>query len=568
MILVIGCSITLQLTAAVLAFKLIRLTGRYNAWVIIATALFLVAILRIISFYFILTDDPSCHPETFNEVLWLVISILIVAGIANIDPLIKLIKQSEKVVKDSEEKYLSLFNNANDAIYIVDYQALKILDCNIKASEMIGYTLKELKDLTFPELHPRIEKNILQSKLKQFGDNNLFHDTMVLHHKKKQGGFVIIEMNTRMIDITGEKLILIFVRDITERKLNDDKIRLFFQASENSVEAIGMSDLDKRIIYINNSFEKMFGYTKDELIGKKVSILYPEETFEKLQKSTQDTPNGGWVRELTGKRKDGSLFSLSVSSSRILNDDQTLIARMATHRDITEIKRAEEEMISYTEQLRLLSDHHTTIREEERLTLAREIHDGFGSSLTGLKMDLMLLRRNILDCYGHDLNLDILNNIHSMSDLIDTTIGLMRRLVKELRPEILDELGLVEAVRWYINEFEKRTNIKFRLTIFPKNLKTDSKRSITLFRIFQEILINIARHSKATEVTVFLRKQKEMIYLLIHDNGIGITQEEINNKKSFGILGMRERALVFGGKLNIDGSEGKGTTVKVEIPVK
>ena len=566
MILVLGCSIILQLTAAVMAFRLIKLTGRYKAWVVIAIALFLMAIRRIIPFYRLLTSDSSYQPESFNEILGLVLSLFFVLGIAKIVPLFIAIRQSEKEAKDSEEKYRSLFNNANDAIYLIDHRTQKILDCNKKATEMIGYTLEELKVLTYPELHPIIEKNTLELKFRENGENSIMPGMMVLHHKKKQGGFIIIEMNAGMIDIKGEKLILSVVRDVTERKLNDDNIRLFFQATDNSVEAICLSDLDKRIKYINGSFEKMFGYTKDELIGKKASIIYPEDTYEKLQKALQKTLEGGWIGELTGKRKDGTLFSLSVSSSRILNDDGTIIARMSTYRDITETKRAEEKMITYTEQLRSLSDHLTTIREEERLTLAREIHDGFGSSLTGLKMDLMMLKRNLVECSSNNLNKEILSNIQSMSDLIDTTIGLMRRLVRSLRPEILDELGLVEAVRWYISEFEKRTKIKFRLTVFPKNLKTDPKRSIMLYRIFQEILINIARHSQATEVTVFLRKQKDLIFLLVHDNGIGIKQVEINSKKSFGILGMQERALIFGGKLHIEGVEGQGTTVKVEIP--
>jgi signal transduction histidine kinase len=223
-------------------------------------------------------------------------------------------------------------------------------------------------------------------------------------------------------------------------------------------------------------------------------------------------------------------------------------------------------MIAYTEQLRSLSDHLTTIREEERLLLAREIHDGFGSTLTALKMDLMMLKRSILQDDAID-NKQIIDNFQSMSELIDSAIGLMRRLARELRPEILDELGLVEAVKWYIAEFEKRTNIKFHLTVFPRNIKTDSKRSITIFRIFQEILINIARHSKATEVTIFLRKQKDIIYLLVHDNGIGISTDDIKAGRTLGILGMKERALIIGGNLYIDGEQGKGTTIKVEIPL-
>ncbi len=264
MIFVLAFSIVLQLTAAIMAFRLIRLTGRYKAWVVIAIALFLMAIRRMISFYLIFVGDPSLQPETYNAVLGLVISLLFVFGIAKIAPLFISIRQSEKAAKDSEEKCRSLFNNANDAIYLIEQRTLKILDCNKKATEMIGYTSKELKGMTFPQLHPSMEKDNLEISLWEIGEKGIIPGMMLLHHKKKQGGFIIIEMNAGMIDIRGEKLILSVVRDVTERKLNDDKIKLFFQATENSVEAIGLSDLDKRIIYVNNSFEKMFGYTKEE----------------------------------------------------------------------------------------------------------------------------------------------------------------------------------------------------------------------------------------------------------------------------------------------------------------
>jgi PAS domain S-box-containing protein len=565
-IIVTVCSIILQSAAAFMAIRLIRLTGKYIAWSLVAVALLLMIIRRILSLYRSLSDDPSLHPDTLNEIIGFTLSLFMAVGMAKIGPLFFSIKLSEESAKNAEEKYRSLFDHANDAIYLVEYRTLKILDYNKKVYEMLGYTKEELLAMTFPELHPKIEKIILLNKLKEIDENGIMPDTLVLHHKKKNGNLIIVEMNVSMIDIKGEKLIFSIVRDVTERKLNEDKIRLFFQATDNSVEAIGLSDIDKRIIYVNPAFEKLFGYKKTEIIGKKVSMIYPEETWEKMQKAIQNTEDGSLVGELTGKRKDGTLFPLSLSSSRILNDDGNIIARMATHRDITEIKKAKEKMITYTEQLRSLSDHLTTIREEERLFLAREIHDGFGSSLTGLKMDLMMLKRNLINNYGDKTNSEILNNIQSMADLIDTTIVLMRRIVRELRPEILDELGLVEAVKWFIKEFEKRTYVKFHLTVFPRKINTDSKRSITIFRIFQEILINIARHSKATEATVVLRKQKEMIYLLVHDNGIGTKPEEITNKKSLGILGMQERALIFGGKLQIDSIAGQGTTVKVEIP--
>jgi two-component system sensor histidine kinase UhpB len=564
---ILACSIGLQLVATCMAFRLIRLTGRYIAWSLVAIALLLMIIRRALPFYHLLAGDMFIQLDALNETIGLALSLFLVIGIGKIGPLFSSIRLSEESARNAEEKYRSLFDHANDAIYLVEYQTLKILDYNKKASEMLGYSREELQAMTFPDLHPRIEKSVLQEKLKEMDEKGTVPETLILHHKKKDGTMVIIEMNVSMIEVKGEKLIFSIVRNVTERKLNEDKIRLFFQATDNSVEAICLSDLDKRIIYVNNAFEKLFGYARKEIIGTKVSVIYPDDTWERIQKAIQYTHDGSLEGEFTGRKNDGTQFPLLLSSSRILNDSGNIIARMATHRDITELKQAEEKLITYTEQLRSLSDHLTTVREEERLFLAREIHDGFGSSLSGLKMDLMMLKRNLMKKCNDDINAEVADNIQSMSDLIDNTIVLMRRLVRELRPEILDELGLVEAVKWYIKEFEKRTFIKFHLTIFPRNIKTDIKQAITIFRIFQEILINIARHSKATEVTVFLRKQKQTIHLLIHDNGIGIKPEQINNKKSLGILGMKERALIFGGKLQIEGIEGQGTTVKVEIPV-
>jgi len=566
--LVLGCSVALQLTAAFMAFRLIKLTDRYIAWVLIATALFFMAIRRIIPLYLLISGDPSFRPEPISEVIGLVLSILLVIGIAKITPVFSAIKQSVKAARNAEEKYRRLLEHANDAIYLVDKQTMRILDCNKKATEMIGYSAHELQMMIFTELVPNLERALLKHELAEIDNEKINPQPLVLHHIKKNGSYIIVEMNVSLIEVKGEHLILGISRDITERKHNEDKLKLFFQATDHSVVAISLSDLDRRIIYVNHSFEKMFGYSKDKVVGRKTSVLYSEETGVNLQQGIQTSKDGSWVGELLGKREDGSHFCLMVSSSQILNDDGTVIARMTTHRDISEVKQTEEKMIAYTEQLRSLSAHLATVREEERLLLAREIHDGFGSSLTGLKMDLMMLKRNLMEKCTEQVNPEILENFKSMSDLIDNTIVLMRRLVRELRPEVLDELGLVEAVKWYISEFEKRSSIKFHLTVFPKNLKTDPDRSIAIFRIFQEILINIARHSQATEVNVFLRKQKDIIHLLIHDNGIGIKQEEISNNRSLGILGMKERALIFGGDLQIEGEAGQGTTVKVEIPFR
>lgn len=564
---VLGFPIALLLIAAFMTLKLKSSESKYMLWIILGAVILLMAISKTAGLHIFLNDTQSEFSPLNKKIYDLFLLFVLTITIIMLLSIFKAMNQSYRALKNSEEKFRYLFDNQIDAVYLIEPDNLKIINCNRKAVEMTGYTIDELRNFPFADLHPKMERNNVQHILGKIAEDKMDQATFVLHHRKNHGSIIIIEMNTGLMHLNGEKTIKIVTRDITEHKLKEDKISLFFKATENSLEAIGLSDLDKRLIYVNNAFEVMFGYPRDELIGKKIDILYPDDTYRKLLKSVQINEEGGWIGELTGRKKDGSLFSLLVSSSIILNDDKTIIARMTTHRDITEKKLAEEKMIAYTDQLRSLSDHLTTIREEERLTLSREIHDGLGSSLTGLKMDLTMLKRNILECCSNKPVNEIINNIKSMTELIDTTFGLMRRIVRELRPEFLDELGLGEAIRWYVSEFEKRTNIKFRATVFPKDIVTDKKRSITIFRIFQEILINIAHHSKATEVTVFLRKKKETISLLVHDNGIGINKEDINNIKSFGILGMQERTLIFGGKLQIEGIEGHGTTIKLDIPI-
>jgi signal transduction histidine kinase len=205
------------------------------------------------------------------------------------------------------------------------------------------------------------------------------------------------------------------------------------------------------------------------------------------------------------------------------------------------------------------------VREQERLALARDIHDVLGSSLSSLKMEMMILQKNIEEQYSSVQN-GMHDRLRVMSGLIDNTINMMRKSVKELRPEILDELGLAEAVRWYSQEIDQRSGIEFVVTIFPKEIKMPFIKAIVLFRVFQEILTNIVQHSKATKATVFIKQTGRTLLMKIADNGVGITQEMIMRNDAFGILGMKERVLLLSGEIEITGKPGKGTTVTLSVP--
>jgi PAS domain S-box-containing protein len=230
--------------------------------------------------------------------------------------------------------------------------------------------------------------------------------------------------------------------------------------------------------------------------------------------------------------------------------------------DITDRKQAEEQLRTSREQLRELSLHLESTREEERTNVAREIHDDLGQILTGLKIDLSWLTKRV----GKEQEL-LLEKMKTMNELVDIAIQRVKKISGELRPGALDDLGIAAALEWQASEFKKLTEIECEFSSDPEDVVLDSDRSTAIFRIFQEALTNVARHAKATKVKATLREKTRKIVLRIRDNGKGIEKNQIDSPKAFGIMGMRERARSLGGKVEITGSPGRGTTVAVSIPL-
>ncbi|MHC1745110.1 MAG: histidine kinase [Syntrophobacteraceae bacterium] len=236
----------------------------------------------------------------------------------------------------------------------------------------------------------------------------------------------------------------------------------------------------------------------------------------------------------------------------------------ALERREREHQEAEAKIRSSEDQLRRLQAHVQQVREEDRLRLAREIHDHLGQALTALKIDLSWLRRR----GGSIEPAMIQGRLDGMSVIIDDAMETVHHLASELRPRILDDLGLAEAIEWQTEEFQKRTGIPCDTAVSDEDLALSPEQSTALFRIFQEALTNIARHSGATQVTVSLDVTPESVSLLIADNGRGIRTEEIENPLSYGLLGIRERAYSLGGEVEIKGEAGSGTGLKVSIPLR
>jgi signal transduction histidine kinase len=266
-------------------------------------------------------------------------------------------------------------------------------------------------------------------------------------------------------------------------------------------------------------------------------------------------------------RPDGEVRFLH-SQGDVIRDERGQPVRMfGTAQDITERKRAEEQLKATTEQLRALSARLQSAREQEGVRIARELHDELGAALTALRWDLEEVGGVISEATDLTQLAALRKKIEAMTALTGTTLDTIRRLASELRPMALDELGLVEAIEWQALQFQTRTGIVVEYECSQEKVDLNSEQSTAVFRILQEALTNVLRHAQATKVTITLKQESGEFFLAIRDNGKGTTESEKSGVHSLGLLGMRERAHLIGAQIDITGIEGKGTVVTMRIPI-
>jgi signal transduction histidine kinase len=236
--------------------------------------------------------------------------------------------------------------------------------------------------------------------------------------------------------------------------------------------------------------------------------------------------------------------------------------------DVTERKQAEVDLRQSRQTLRELSGRHEAVREEERATVARAVHDEIGAALTAIKMDLAQIRHG-LDKLADGQNEIVMlrERTETAAQLIDETMQKVRSIAMELRPAILDDFGLVAALDWQLNEFQKRSGLRCELSVAPGDGRLSKATATAVFRVFQEILTNVARHAAATAVKVNLRQEGADLVLDVRDNGRGIREAEVKGAGSLGLVGMRERVRLQAGTVEVTGKPGTGTLVRVRVPV-
>ncbi|MCG8605657.1 PAS domain S-box protein [bacterium] len=371
-------------------------------------------------------------------------------------------------------------------------------------------------------------------------------------------GEVICDESGDVLEVIGT------VQDITERKAAEKKLKRWARFFKYAHWGIATSEDRKTLHMINPAFAKMHGYCIEELEGKPIAQVFaPEVRTEVLKQIRTAYKKGHHIFETKHLRKDGTVFPVEIDITAINGKDGKPRFHVANVHDITQRKLAEEEVARSREALQNLTTHLQSVREKERKHIAREIHDEFGQVLTILHIDLAWISARLTEDQQH-----LMNKIKLMGKLVDSTIDRVRQIARDLRPGLLDDLGLVAAIDWQAQEFQKKTDIKCDLDLPDQEFDLSQTMATNLFRILQEALTNVVRHAQATKVHIKLTKEKDDLVLEIKDNGCGIRKEQSLDSNSIGIIGMRERVNVIKGSFRIDGAPKKGTRMSVSVPLK
>lgn len=402
--------------------------------------------------------------------------------------------------------------------------------------------------------------------------------------ERKKAEEAIKELEQKAEERTAELRVIneSLQREITERKLIEEELKTASRewriTFDSTTDLIMLLDGEMKIIKANLATTKFLRRPFNEILGKNCFQLFYETDIppaicplEEMGKTRKHGENELYLSE------KGIWILASVDP--IFDNKGNLIGSVHIIRDITERKKAEEalckvheeleirvkertaELTILNEKLRNLYSHLQTVREEERTHIAREIHDEFGAILTVLNIDLTWIEKQLPE------NQSLIERIKKDIDLINSAIKTVQRISTELRPGILDHLGLAAAVEWYVKEFANRAGVNWDISIDMKNIGVDRDISTAVFRILQETLTNSARYAEATKVSVRLSERDGLLVLEVSDNGKGISEEQLSDAHSFGLIGMRERVKYWGGDVTIKGIPNKGTTVTVRIPM-
>lgn len=533
----------------------------------------------------------------------------------HIKPLAARLLQSERDATEKELRTRTVVDNVGDGIITINADGV-IESFNNAASRIFGYSQEEAIGqnirLVIPDdMHERHDEG-MQNYLRGASQHIIGERNVELSGLHKNGMVFPLELTVNEVRVGGQRLFVGIIRDITRRKKMQEALRaahaeLEKRVQERTAELLNANQMLNQEIAERKRAEETLRYTQDILttaqaiahlgswrmdiktgemewsdelfricglkpqcekpsLGLGLSLLHGDDR-RTAQRALTDIVAGkpGCKCEWRIVAADGSVRYVQSQAEGIRNEQGEVISLVGTFLDITEHKLAEEALRQSQDQLRKIAAHQDRIKEDERKRIAREIHDELGSLLTGIKSYLSFFVDSA-ERYGVTPD----RHIVDARDLADNAIDTARRVITDLRPSVLDQLGLWAALEWYADQFEERTGLACGLTIDAETaaIKVDPERSTAVFRIVQEALTNVARHAKASRVAIQAICENGHVAIKLVDDGRGIEPQSFLNRESWGIVGMYERARYFGGELNITGAAGQGTVVDLRMPME
>jgi PAS domain S-box-containing protein len=478
------------------------------------------------------------------------------------------VRLSEEALKVSIERFELVAKATNDAIWDWDIETDTLTGNEIFCSLFDVPPNSKLKFNTFlNKVHEddreRLPINFtiaLKNKDSLLTEQFRFKVKDNKYRVLNDRAYILYDANNKAYRMLGA------MQDITEMKeaeesliTSEKKYRILF--NDNPMPMWILSLPYRKFLDVNYATFINYGYSREEFLKMELSNLHPESNWH-FDDSQIDKTTGTKRYEgiSSHKKKDGTIIKVNIITHNIIYDGKPAILALAN--DITAKVEAEEKLQKSVEAFRELASNLETIRESERTHMAREIHDELGQQLTGLKMDISWINKRV-----KSEDAAVQQKMLETIQLIDKTVITVRRIATELRPSILDDLGLISAMEWQSDEFEKRSEIKSIFTTNVNHITVSNEIATGIFRIFQESLTNVSRHSKGTEVLSSFKKEGNMLTLTIVDNGVGFNEDEIAQKRTLGLLGMKERVGLINGTYQIKGKNGNGMGASVIITV-
>lgn len=517
------------------------------------------------------------------------------------------LKIEENKVRVSEIRYRRLFETAHDGVLLLDPATRRITDANPFMTKLLGYSPAQLVGRELFEIGLLQDEAASQEMFKRLKkQREIRYEDLPL--EAKDGRHQEVEVVANLYSESGHSVIQCNIRDITERKKTEIALLRLAAIVESSGDAIIGKDLNGIITDWNPGAEKIFGYSAKEMVGASITRLIPSDRPEEEQYILEKLKRGDSVEhfETLRRTKNGRLLNVSVTASPIHDATGKIIGASKVARDITEQMQAQEarrrlEILAVSnqklkaeilrrqaveaalrqseqeqtrllkqsramqEQLRHLSRQVLQAQEDERKRISRELHDVVAQTLTGINVHLAALKK------GAARNLaDFDRDIERTQKMLEDSVNLVHQFARELRPPVLDDLGLIPALHSFLKNFTAQTGVRTHLTAFSGVEQLNADRRTILYRVAQEALTNVSRHAQASRVEVSIQRGTAGIRMRIKDNGKAFTVERVlkaKGKKRLGLLGMRERLEMVGGRFEIASTPGQGTTVTAEMPL-